>query len=81
MDRRRLLFASLAAAAAAPLDSARATRTPPPTSQKFAAALSAEGMTAFAALFADDYVNHQTSAAAQPLPAKAPGRRGARFLH
>jgi predicted ester cyclase len=33
---------------------------------RFAATLSAHDMAAFAALFADDYVNHQVSAAAPP---------------
>src|SRR5580704_12193289 len=36
---------------------------------KFAAALTAHDMKAFAALFSDDYRNHQTSAAAPPPPA------------
>jgi steroid delta-isomerase-like uncharacterized protein len=36
--------------------------------EAFAAALSAHDMEAFAALFADDYVNHQVSAAAPPPP-------------
>jgi steroid delta-isomerase-like uncharacterized protein len=35
---------------------------------RFAATLSAHDMTAFAALFAEDYVNHQTSAAVPPPP-------------
>jgi steroid delta-isomerase-like uncharacterized protein len=37
--------------------------------EQFAATLSAHDMTAFADLFAGDYVNHQTSAAAPPPPA------------
>jgi predicted ester cyclase len=36
--------------------------------QRFAAALSAHDMVAFAALISDDYVNHQVSAAALPPP-------------
>jgi steroid delta-isomerase-like uncharacterized protein len=36
--------------------------------EKFAATLTAHDMAAFAALFADDYRNHQTSAAAPPPP-------------
>jgi steroid delta-isomerase-like uncharacterized protein len=41
--------------------------------ERFAATLSAHDIAAFAALFADDYVNHQRSAAAPPPPAgKAP---------
>jgi ketosteroid isomerase-like protein len=40
---------------------------------RFAATLSAHDMAAFAALFAEDYVNHQVSAATPPPPAgKAP---------
>ena len=38
---------------------------------RFAAALNAHDIDAFAALFADDYVNHQMSAAAPPPPAGA----------
>jgi steroid delta-isomerase-like uncharacterized protein len=41
--------------------------------KRFAATLSAHDVAAFAALFADDYVNHQASAAAPPPAAgKAP---------
>ena len=36
--------------------------------QKFADALNAHDIDAFASLFADDYVNHQCSAAAPPPP-------------
>lgn len=36
--------------------------------ERFAATLSAHDMSAFANLFADDYVNHQVSAAAPPPP-------------
>ena len=64
MDRRSLLASALFAGAA--LAPARAGA--PDLPQKFAAALSAGDMTAFAALFAPDYVNHQMSAAA-PAPA------------
>ena len=42
---------------------------------RFAAALSAHDMTAFAALFADDYVNHQSSAAAPPPPASGKSQK------
>jgi steroid delta-isomerase-like uncharacterized protein len=38
--------------------------------ERFAAALSAHDMAAFGGLFADDYVNHQLSAAAPPAPGK-----------
>jgi steroid delta-isomerase-like uncharacterized protein len=43
-----------------------------PVPEKFAAALGAHDMAAFAALFAEDYVNHQTSAAAPPPAAGVP---------
>ena len=36
--------------------------------ERFASTLSAHDISAFAALFADDYVNHQVSAAAPPPP-------------
>jgi steroid delta-isomerase-like uncharacterized protein len=36
--------------------------------ERFAATLSAHDISAFAALFADDYVNHQVSAAVPPPP-------------
>src|SRR4029077_16399062 len=39
-----------------------------PLIEKFAATLSAHDLTAFAALFSDNYVNHQLSAAAPPRP-------------
>ena len=37
--------------------------------ERFAATLSAHDLAAFAALFAEDYINHQASAAAPPSPA------------
>jgi predicted ester cyclase len=40
--------------------------------QRYADALSAHDMVAFAALFSEDYVNHQVSAAVAPPPAGAP---------
>ena len=39
-----------------------------PLIEKFAATLSAHDLTAFAALFSDNYVNHQLSAASPPPP-------------
>jgi steroid delta-isomerase-like uncharacterized protein len=42
---------------------------PKELAERFAATLTAHDMQAFAALFADDYINHQTSAAAPPPPA------------
>jgi steroid delta-isomerase-like uncharacterized protein len=42
------------------------SRTPREIAEAFAKTLSAHDMVAFAALYADDYVNHQVSAAAPP---------------
>jgi steroid delta-isomerase-like uncharacterized protein len=44
--------------------------------RQFAATLSAHNMDAFAALFADDYANHQTSAAAPPPQAGVTAKQG-----
>ncbi len=68
MDRRNLL-AGLALAGVA--GAARAQDAVPPMVARFAATLTAHDMDAFAALFATDYVNHQTSAGTPPPP---PGR-------
>ena len=70
MERRGLMAAG-AVAAGALLRPARAqgvdaTRA---LADRFAATLSAHDMAAFAALFADDYQNHQVSAAAPAPPA------------
>jgi predicted ester cyclase len=63
MDRRAAIM-TLAAATGAPL-LARAAGNP---AQAFAAALNAHDLDAFAALFAEDYAQHQTSAAAPLKP-------------
>ena len=67
MNRRSLLSAAALAAGAlavpAAIDAQGATLP-----ERYAAALTAHDMVAFAALFADDYVNHQVSAAAPPPP-------------
>ena len=47
-----------------------------PVVAAFAQSLSAHDMDAFAALFADDYVNHQTSAAAPPPAAGVSAKQG-----
>jgi len=74
MDRRNLLKAATLAGSAlavpalvapALADDKNATA---PWIEKFAATLSAHDLTAFAALFSDNYVNHQVSAAAPPPP-------------
>jgi|SRR6185437_6449726 len=67
MDRRSLLVSSLFAGAALAAGEAHA-QDAADIPKRFAATLSAGDMQAFAALFADDYVNHQVSAAA---PARA----------
>jgi predicted ester cyclase len=70
--RRRASFAALAAPAllaALPADAATGDEAAILT--RFAGTLSAHDMAGFAALFAENYVNHQVSAAAPPPP---PGR-------
>jgi predicted SnoaL-like aldol condensation-catalyzing enzyme len=72
MDRRTLAVASTVAFGSALMRPARAqtvegTRA---LAERFAATLTAHDMAGFAALFADDYRNHQVSAAA---PAPPPG--------
>jgi len=72
--RRRTFLAGAGAAAAAPVAAPPSLAGDASMARKFADALNAHDITAFAALFADAYVNHQTSAAAPPpagLPAKA----------
>ncbi len=84
MDRRDLLaiggvgFGGIAAAmlAAGTTTAAQAATDPAAEAiRQFAATLSAHDMDAFAALFADDYVNHQLSAAAPP-PAGVQPKQG-----
>lgn len=73
MQRRTLILSGAALVATAPLVVRTATTASPSIVEKFAQTLSAHDIDAFAALFADDYVNHQSSAAAHPpagLPAK-----------
>jgi steroid delta-isomerase-like uncharacterized protein len=81
MDRR-LLITGAALAASAPVIPAlaqeEATRS---LVDRFAATLSEHDMAAFAALFADDYVNHQVSAAAPAPPAgKTPKQASVDFF-
>ena len=63
---RRRTFLAGAALAAAPLASRPAEAADAAMARKFALALSAHDIDAFADLFGDDYVNHQVSAAAAP---------------
>ncbi|HMN73027.1 MAG TPA: ester cyclase [Rhodoblastus sp.] len=79
MDRRNLL-ASLAMAAAAeaveaPGALAQGQALAQTLIERFATTLSAHDIDAFAALFADGYVNHQMSAAAPP-PAGVQAKQG-----
>ncbi len=70
MDRRGALTGLLGAAVLMPEVARAAARTASELAEAFAATLSAHDMEGFAALFAEDYVNHQLSAAA---PAPPPG--------
>jgi steroid delta-isomerase-like uncharacterized protein len=69
--RRRTLIAGAALVGAAPLVS-KAIAAGPSIAERFAQALNAHDLEAFAALFADRYVNHQASAAAPPPAGVAP---------
>jgi predicted ester cyclase len=66
MERRALLAAVAAMATGVISSRSQAQDATASLPDRFAAALSAHNMTAFAALFAEDYVNHQSSAAAPP---------------
>ncbi len=69
MDRRLLLSgAALAGAALAVPAPVAAQGANASLLDRYAAALSAHDLVAFAALFGADYVNHQVSAAAPPPP-------------
>lgn len=68
--RRRTLIAGAALVGVAPFASSTARAEGETILDKFAQTLGAHDLAAFGALFADDYVNHQSSAAA---PAPAPG--------
>ena len=70
--RRRTLILSAAALGAAPFVQ-QATAASISVVERFAETLTAHDLDAFAALFADDYVNHQLSAAAPP-PAGMPSK-------
>ena len=66
---QRRTFLAGAALAAAPSLARRADAADASMAQKLADALNAHDIGAFAALFADDYLNHKHSAAAPPPPA------------
>src|ERR1700760_570215 len=66
MQRRHLLMAGVTTAAAGLASSRAPAQSGASLPDRFAATLSAHDIKAFADLFADDYVNHQASAAAPP---------------
>ena len=66
MERRALLAAVAAMGTCVISSRSHAQDATASLPDRFAAALSGHDMTAFAALFAEDYVNHQSSAAAPP---------------
>jgi steroid delta-isomerase-like uncharacterized protein len=76
MERRKLLLAGATAVAGAMSSNALAQSTASSLPDRFAAALSAHDIKAFADLFAEDYVNHQFSAAA-PAPAAGKSQKQA----
>jgi predicted ester cyclase len=77
MERRTLLLAGVTAVAGAAASKAQAQNAAGSTlPDRFAAALSAHDIKAFADLFAEDYVNHQTSAAS-PAPAAGKSQKQA----
>jgi steroid delta-isomerase-like uncharacterized protein len=69
MQRRQFLSSAALVAAAAAIPGAAQAEDAGAVVERFAAALSAHDMAAFADLFAEDYVNHQRSAAAPAPPA------------
>jgi steroid delta-isomerase-like uncharacterized protein len=75
MDRRSLLACLAGAAAAAPIAARAENRPPGALVEAFAATLSAHDLVGFAALFDEDYINHQASAAAPPPPPGASAKK------
>jgi steroid delta-isomerase-like uncharacterized protein len=69
MDRRTVMTGlALMGSGALSAEATAQSNAANPVIASFAGTLSAHDMDAFAALFADDYVNHQTSAAAPTPP-------------
>jgi steroid delta-isomerase-like uncharacterized protein len=75
MDRRSVLAGLCGAAMVTPGIAWADARTPAQLGEAFAATLSSHDMDAFAALFAEDYVNHQASAAAPSPPPGIPHKQ------
>jgi steroid delta-isomerase-like uncharacterized protein len=77
MDRRTVMTGlALLGSGAFSQEATAQTNATNPVIAAFATTLSAHDMDAFAALFADDYVNHQTSAAAPPPSAGISPKQG-----
>ncbi len=77
MDRRLVLAGIGAGVALGVTDaSAASAASPHELGRQFAATLSAHDIDGFARLFADDYVNHQVSAAAPPPAAGVTPKQG-----
>lgn len=78
MMGRRWVLALLGAGAAlgVPRIATASAASPRELAHQFAATLSAHDIDAFAALFAEDYVNHQKSAAAPPPAAGVTPKQG-----
>jgi predicted SnoaL-like aldol condensation-catalyzing enzyme len=66
--RRRTVIAGAALLASAPWIAKRTCAADASIAERFAQTLSAHDIDAFAALYAENYVNHQVSAAAPPPP-------------
>jgi steroid delta-isomerase-like uncharacterized protein len=76
MDRRTMVGALLAGAAGSAQAMAQAGSRPARLAEQFAATLTRHDIDAFAALFSEVYVNHQTSAAAPPPTAGITPKQG-----
>ena len=73
MNRRHLIAATATAAGALVMPALAQENGAKLLLERFAATLSSHDIAAFAALFAEDYVNHQISSAAPaPSPGKSP---------
>ncbi len=72
--RRRTLIAGAAALGVLPFVSRAASASSDTIADRFAQTLTAHDLDGFGALFADNYVNHQFSAAAPPPPPGAPAK-------
>ena len=76
MQRRQFLSSAALVAAASAIPDAAEAEDAGVVVERFAAALSAHDMAAFADLFAEDYVNHQRSAASPAPPAGKSQKQG-----